>query len=843
MKWQKRPRRSAASGRRGPQRSADRGIAEQRPTSSRPPAPARRVARALVADPELLILDEPTGPLETRDRDEFRDEIRRLHAEAELTTLVLTHHRDEALALADRLAVMDLGKIVQVGTPAEVYNRPADAFVARLLGPTNLLQGQVAAIDSRGEVVVRTTIGRIVGRLCHRRSRRAGTPVTLAIRPESSGDRPERARPTPTASPRPSSGPSSSATLRSGRPPRARRLAAHRHASPSGHQASARGRASPSPSPPNTSSCSSAATPPGRGPGSRRRDQGDRSSHRGTGPVAGVVRETRSDALGTGSRGRGPSHSIDAIQAIRHDAPGAAMTRIIRGCARSPSPCCSGRSSACCSARPWTSAPRGSPADGRPLGPDALRPLRPRLPLEQRGRDGRRRRPGHRRRRDDGPDRPRPGDGPGRSPLLSSASRPGVTRSSRRSAGSCSPRSPVTSRPIASPPGMTTAGDGWPWPLAVRLRLGLGRLVDRPGPRSRPSRLADGGPPLRGPSGLDLADLRLAAGPPDGRPRLGLRVRRAPDRARRPDRPRPPPHAGVPGRLLLRDDLPPRPPPRGDARRRRPARRPSSASSSSAGEAPTLLPDDPSPVPGTASPFPRPDRPRRPAPVGRLRRPALGLAAALPGAGPGDPRCCPGRSGEAAARAPSRRAGPLVRQTVPEARLRAPLAPPIGWAMAAGAAVVALAMAMASPLSASRRAASPPRRSGRCPAGDRRRPARPPGALGPIVACRHGRPPPRRLARWLDPYRSPWLLVTWGTAVAHLPWALASARRSRQIDAARSRTSPDPPATAVPGAAPSPRPDRPPALPPPRPRLLLFAAAGLSPAIVLTPLEFPDRSP
>jgi ABC-type Fe3+/spermidine/putrescine transport system ATPase subunit len=142
------------------------------------------LARALAAGPELLILDEPTDRLETRVRDEFRDEIRRIHAETELTTLVLTHDPREALALADRIAVMDLGRIVQAGTPHEVYNRPADGFVARLLGPTNLFQGQVETTDSRGEVVVRTTFGRIIGQATSGPLTQ-GTPVTLAIRPEA----------------------------------------------------------------------------------------------------------------------------------------------------------------------------------------------------------------------------------------------------------------------------------------------------------------------------------------------------------------------------------------------------------------------------------------------------------------------------------------------------------------------------------------------------------------------------------------------------------------------------------------------------------------------------------
>ena len=111
----------------------------------------------------MLILDEPLGRLDARSHDEFREDIRRLHDETEITILVLTHEAREALALADRLAVMDLGKVVQVGEPHAVYNRPNGVFVARLLGPTNLLQGQVETTDARGDVVVRTPFGRLIG--------------------------------------------------------------------------------------------------------------------------------------------------------------------------------------------------------------------------------------------------------------------------------------------------------------------------------------------------------------------------------------------------------------------------------------------------------------------------------------------------------------------------------------------------------------------------------------------------------------------------------------------------------------------------------------------------------
>ncbi len=144
------------------------------------------LARALVDGPEVLLLDEPLGPLEPRDREEFRDDLRRVHVEFEATTIILTRDPREALGSADRLAVMDLGRIIQSGPPQEVYGQPTDAFVAQFLGPANLLHGQVEASDARGEVVVRTPIGRLVG-LAPGGRPAEGASVTLAIRPEAIG--------------------------------------------------------------------------------------------------------------------------------------------------------------------------------------------------------------------------------------------------------------------------------------------------------------------------------------------------------------------------------------------------------------------------------------------------------------------------------------------------------------------------------------------------------------------------------------------------------------------------------------------------------------------------------
>jgi ABC-type Fe3+/spermidine/putrescine transport system ATPase subunit len=145
------------------------------------------LARALVSEPQLLVLDEPMAGLDPRGRTEFRDEIRRVQLESETTAIVLTSDPREALALADRLAVLDFGHVLQVGPPEEVYNRPADALVAQLLGLTNLIQGQAESIDGRGDVVVRTPLGRLVGRPANGESPPAGTLVTVAIRPEALG--------------------------------------------------------------------------------------------------------------------------------------------------------------------------------------------------------------------------------------------------------------------------------------------------------------------------------------------------------------------------------------------------------------------------------------------------------------------------------------------------------------------------------------------------------------------------------------------------------------------------------------------------------------------------------
>jgi ABC-type Fe3+/spermidine/putrescine transport system ATPase subunit len=162
-------------------------LAGRRPEQLTPQQRLRTaLARALVTEPELLILDSPLRSFDPRTREECRDELRQVHGESGVTTLALTDDPDEALALADALAVMDLGRIVQSGPVHDLYNRPADVFVARMLGPTNLLQGQVDSQsgDLRGEMVVRTPLGRLVARISPGAPGQ-GAPVTISVRPET----------------------------------------------------------------------------------------------------------------------------------------------------------------------------------------------------------------------------------------------------------------------------------------------------------------------------------------------------------------------------------------------------------------------------------------------------------------------------------------------------------------------------------------------------------------------------------------------------------------------------------------------------------------------------------
>jgi ABC-type Fe3+/spermidine/putrescine transport system ATPase subunit len=144
------------------------------------------MARALVCRPNLLIFDEPLGSLDPGRSDEVLSDLKAAQSNHSVTILVLTRDVRRSMGMADRLAVMDLGRVVQAGPPQDLYNRPSDVFVARFLGPVNLLQGQVDGTggNPHGDVVVRTPLGRLVGR-ADAGAMASGTPVTIAIRPEA----------------------------------------------------------------------------------------------------------------------------------------------------------------------------------------------------------------------------------------------------------------------------------------------------------------------------------------------------------------------------------------------------------------------------------------------------------------------------------------------------------------------------------------------------------------------------------------------------------------------------------------------------------------------------------
>jgi ABC-type Fe3+/spermidine/putrescine transport system ATPase subunit len=129
------------------------------------------LARVLVLEPEVLLLDEPFGALDAKLRQAMQVDLKKLVRRLGITTVFVTHDQDEALTLSDRLAVMQAGRIAQVGTPLEIYDRPASAYVADFVGRSNLIEGEAAG----GAVALGPGVALPTDR--------AG-PVTVVVRPE-----------------------------------------------------------------------------------------------------------------------------------------------------------------------------------------------------------------------------------------------------------------------------------------------------------------------------------------------------------------------------------------------------------------------------------------------------------------------------------------------------------------------------------------------------------------------------------------------------------------------------------------------------------------------------------
>jgi putative spermidine/putrescine transport system ATP-binding protein len=140
------------------------------------------LARALVIHPEILLLDEPLSNLDAKLRQEMRMELVTILRAVSITTIFVTHDQDEALSLADRVVVMNAGRIEQVGSPAEVYEAPATPFVAKFLGEPNVLPGRVAAVEG-SEILCEVDGGyRVVA--ARRAAVRAGERVEIIVRAE-----------------------------------------------------------------------------------------------------------------------------------------------------------------------------------------------------------------------------------------------------------------------------------------------------------------------------------------------------------------------------------------------------------------------------------------------------------------------------------------------------------------------------------------------------------------------------------------------------------------------------------------------------------------------------------
>ena len=141
------------------------------------------LARALVKRPKVLLLDEPMAALDRKLRQATQAELARLQRRLGTTFVIVTHDQEEAMALADRMAVMDRGRIVQVGTPAEIYERPNSRYVAGFIGEINLIEGTLARNDASGAQVDCGAAG--VLRAARAPGLSTGTAVTLALRPEN----------------------------------------------------------------------------------------------------------------------------------------------------------------------------------------------------------------------------------------------------------------------------------------------------------------------------------------------------------------------------------------------------------------------------------------------------------------------------------------------------------------------------------------------------------------------------------------------------------------------------------------------------------------------------------
>jgi spermidine/putrescine ABC transporter ATP-binding subunit len=142
------------------------------------------LARALVIEPQVLLLDEPLSNLDALLRKRMRHEIRDLQKRLGITTIFVTHDQDEAFEMSDRVALLNKGRIEQIGTPEDLYDSPTTRFVAEFIGDANLVQGQVVETHESGQVRIRVAGGTELRAMAVPGSLQAGDAAYLMLRPE-----------------------------------------------------------------------------------------------------------------------------------------------------------------------------------------------------------------------------------------------------------------------------------------------------------------------------------------------------------------------------------------------------------------------------------------------------------------------------------------------------------------------------------------------------------------------------------------------------------------------------------------------------------------------------------
>ena len=141
------------------------------------------LARVLVIEPEILLLDEPLSALDKKMREEMKFWIKNIQNSVGITTIYVTHDQSEALTMSDRIAVMDQGRVLQIGSPVEIYEQPASRFIAEFIGESNLLTGTVSAVDG-ADCSITVGDATVTGRLTQNNLVSPGHEVALLVRPE-----------------------------------------------------------------------------------------------------------------------------------------------------------------------------------------------------------------------------------------------------------------------------------------------------------------------------------------------------------------------------------------------------------------------------------------------------------------------------------------------------------------------------------------------------------------------------------------------------------------------------------------------------------------------------------